>query len=170
MKSKKLSPLAVYLVCAAAIVLLLAADQYTKSLAVQYLKDQPSIELIPGVLELFYLENRGMAFGLMNRPDPGMASYLLIAVTVIAVILILLWAFRLRHEDRRLLFGLSLILGGAVGNLIDRVRIREVIDFIDVYIGSYHWPAFNIADSAITVGTCWIAVCIILFNKKENAS
>ena len=59
MKSKKLSPLAVYLVCAAAIVLLLAADQYTKSLAVQYLKDQPSIELIPGVLELFYLENRG---------------------------------------------------------------------------------------------------------------
>ena len=60
MKSKKLSPLAVYLVCAAAIVLLLAADQYTKSLAVQYLKDQPSIELIPGVLELFYLENRGM--------------------------------------------------------------------------------------------------------------
>ena len=65
MKSKKLSPLAVYLVCAAAIVLLLAADQYTKSLAVQYLKDQPSIELIPGVLELFYLENRGMAFGLL---------------------------------------------------------------------------------------------------------
>ena len=66
MKSKKLSPLAVYLVCAAAIVLLLAADQYTKSLAVQYLKDQPSIELIPGVLELFYLENRGMAFGLLQ--------------------------------------------------------------------------------------------------------
>ena len=66
MKSKKLSPLAVYLVCAAAIVLLLAADQYTKSLAVQYLKDQPSIELIPGVLELFYLENRGMAFGLCS--------------------------------------------------------------------------------------------------------
>ena len=66
MKSKKLSPLAVYLVCAAPIVLLLAADQYTKSLAVQYLKGQPSIELIPGVLELFYLENRGMAFGLLQ--------------------------------------------------------------------------------------------------------
>jgi signal peptidase II len=111
-----------------------------------------------------------MAFGLMNRPDPGMAPYLLMAVTIIAVVLILIWSFRLRYEDRRLLFGLSLILGGAVGNLIDRVRIREVIDFFDVYIGSYHWPTFNVADSAITVGTCWIAVFMLFFNRASRNS
>ena len=87
MKSKKLSPLAVYLVCAAAIVLLLAADQYTKSLAVQYLKDQPSIELIPGVLELFYLENRGMAFGLLQD------QYWLFAMMTVLFLIVMVIVF-----------------------------------------------------------------------------
>ena len=90
MKSKKLSPLAVYLVCAAAIVLLLAADQYTKSLAVQYLKDQPSIELIPGVLELFYLENRGMAFGLLQ--DQYWLFAMMTVLFLIVMVIVLLQA------------------------------------------------------------------------------
>ncbi len=106
-----------------------------------------------------------MAFGLMNRPDSGIALYFLITVTIIAVLLIIVWSFRLKNEERGLLFGLSLILGGAIGNLIDRIRLKEVIDFLDVCIGSYHWPAFNIADSAITVGAIWIAVYIVFFNK-----
>lgn len=145
-------------------------DQASKLIISGFLGSNGSVTVIEGFFNLVHVRNSGMAFGLMNRPDPGMAPYLLMAVTIIAVVLILIWSLRLRYEDRRLLFGLSLILGGAVGNLIDRVRIREVIDFLDVYMGSYHWPAFNVADSAITVGTCWIAVCILLFNKKENAS
>lgn len=145
-------------------------DQATKFIISGRLGGNGSVTVIDGFFNLVHVRNRGMAFGLMNRPDHGIAPYLLMVVTIIAVILILIWSFRLKHEDERLLFGLSLILGGAVGNLIDRIRIREVIDFLDVYIGSYHWPAFNVADSAITVGTCWIAVCILLFDKKENVS
>lgn len=95
MKSKKLSPLAVYLVCAAAIVLLLAADQYTKSLAVQYLKDQPSIELIPGVLELFYLENRGMAFGLLQD------QYWLFAMMTVLFLIVMVIVFYKLPKTRR---------------------------------------------------------------------
>ena len=94
MKSKKLSPLAVYLVCAAAIVLLLAADQYTKS---QYLKDQPSIELIPGVLELFYLENRGMAFGLLQD------QYWLFAMMTVLFLIVMVIVFYKLPKTRRFL-------------------------------------------------------------------
>ncbi|MBN1627544.1 MAG: signal peptidase II [Deltaproteobacteria bacterium] len=154
-----------FIFTAAAVIVL---DQASKFIISGLLENNGVVTVIEGFLNLVHVRNRGMAFGLMNRPDPGIAPYLLMAVTIIAVVLILIWSFRLRLEDRRLLFGLSLILGGAVGNLIDRIRLREVIDFLDVYIGAYHWPAFNVADSAITVGTCWIAVCILFLNKKEN--
>lgn len=141
-------------------------DQVSKFIISRSIGNYETISVIKGFFNLVHVRNRGMAFGMMNRPDAGMALYFLIAVTVIAVLAILIWSFRLRNEDRRLLFGLSLILGGAVGNLIDRIRIREVVDFLDVYIGSYHWPAFNLADSAITIGACWIAVCIIFFSSS----
>lgn len=140
-------------------------DQATKYFISVSMGSYESITVIQGFFDLVHVRNRGMAFGMLNRHDTGIAPYFLIAVTIIAVILILIWAFRLKHEEKRLLFGLSLIFGGAIGNLIDRIRIREVIDFLDVYIGSYHWPAFNVADSAITVGTCWIAVCILFFSS-----
>jgi len=78
------------------------------------------------------------------------------------------WFRRLRTEDKRLVFGFSLILGGAVGNLIDRVRFLEVIDFLDFYIGSYHWPAFNVADSAITVGALGMALYIIFQQPSKS--
>lgn len=143
-------------------------DQASKFIISVSIGSYDSVTVIEGFFDLVHVRNRGMAFGMMNRPDTGMALYFLIAVTVIAVILILIWSFRLKHDERRLLFGLSLILGGAIGNLIDRIRLREVIDFLDVYIGSYHWPAFNVADSAITVGTCWIAVCIVFFSSYKS--
>lgn len=154
-----------FLFTALAVIIL---DQASKFIISVSIGSYDSVTVIEGFFNLVHVRNRGMAFGMMNRPDTGMALYFLIAVTVIAVILILIWSFRLKHEERRLLFGLSLILGGAIGNLIDRIRIREVVDFLDVYIGSYHWPAFNVADSAITVGTCWIAVCIVFFSSYKS--
>ena len=126
MKSKKLSPLAVYLVCAAAIVLLLAADQYTKSLAVQYLKDQPSIELIPGVLELYYLENRGMAFGLLQD------QYWLFAMMTVLFLIVMVIVFYKLPKTRRFLplFAvLTVLTAGAVGNFYDRFLNHYVVDF-----------------------------------------
>ena len=148
----------------AAVVIIL--DQASKFLISGYISYYESIPVIDGFLNLVHVGNRGMAFGLMNRPDAGFSFYFLIATTIIAILLILIWFTKTKNEDRRLLFGLSLILGGAVGNLIDRIRLKEVIDFLDVYIGSHHWPAFNVADSAITIGTFLIA--IILFFSSAN--
>ena len=143
-------------------------DQVSKFIIAASIGFYESVPVIGGFFNLVHVRNRGMAFGLMNRPDAGISLYFLIAITIIAVLLIIIWSVRLKHEERGLLFGLSLILGGAVGNLIDRIRLKEVIDFLDVYLGSYHWPAFNIADSAITIGAIWIAVYIVFFNKAGS--
>jgi len=148
-------------------------DQASKIFIARTIDYYQSVPVISGFMNLVHVRNRGMAFGLMNRPDAGVSFYFLIAVTIIAVLLILFWFTRIKQEDRRLLFGLSLILGGAIGNLIDRIRIREVIDFVDVFIGSHHWPAFNVADSAITIGTVWLAWNIIFYQTgagEKNVS
>jgi signal peptidase II len=141
-------------------------DQTTKLIISGSIKYYESIPVIKGFFNLVHVRNRGMAFGMMNRPDPGMAYYLLIGLTIFAIVLMIIWFLKIRHEEKRLLFGLSLILGGALGNLIDRIRLREVVDFLDVYMGSYHWPAFNVADSAISIGALWIAVNIIFFKAS----
>ena len=154
MKSKKLSPLAVYLVCAAAIVLLLAADQYTKSLAVQYLKDQPSIELIPGVLELFYLENRGMAFGLLQD------QYWLFVMVIVF--------YKLPKTRRFLpLFAvLTDLTAGAFGNFYDRFLNHYVVDFI--YVSLINFPVFNVADIYVTVSVAVFLLLYLLYYKDED--
>ena len=146
-------------------IVVIILDQASKFFIVKTIGYYDSIPVIGGFFNLVHVRNRGMAFGLMNRPDAGLSLYFLIAVTIIAVLLIIIWSVRLKHDERGLLFGLSLILGGAVGNLIDRIRLKEVIDFLDVFIGSHHWPAFNVADSAITIGAIWIAVYIIFFSQ-----
>ena len=122
--------------------------------------------MINGFFSLVHLRNRGMAFGLLNRPDLDFGFYLLTAGSVVAIGILLVWFFRIKEEARRIIIGLSLILGGAVGNLIDRLRLREVIDFLDFYLGPFHWPAFNVADSAITIGVIWVAVHFI-FSKDS---
>jgi signal peptidase II len=141
-------------------------DQASKLFITRTIGYYQSTPVIRGFANLVHVRNRGMAFGLMNRPDAGVSFYFLIAITIIAVLLILFWFTRIKHEDRTILIGLSLILGGAIGNLIDRIRIREVIDFVDVFIGSHHWPAFNVADSAITIGAMWLAWNIIFSRTR----
>jgi signal peptidase II len=138
-------------------------DQASKFVISRSISYYESIPVIEGFFNLVHVRNRGMAFGLLNRPHGGTYFYFLIAATILAIILMLFWFTKLKHEDKKLLFGLSLILGGAAGNLIDRIRIKEVVDFADIYIGSHHWPAFNIADSAISMGTVWIAINILFF-------
>ncbi|MFH1122933.1 MAG: signal peptidase II [Pseudomonadota bacterium] len=154
---KKLQPLLIFLPLA-----VIALDQITKVVVSRILQLHETVPVIRGLFNLVHLRNRGIAFGLLNRPGNDYVFYLLTIVTIGAVLLMLFWFTRLRDEDRRIKFGLSLIIGGAVGNLIDRLRLNEVIDFLDFHIGPYHWPAFNVADSAITVGTIWLAVTLIL--------
>lgn len=143
------------------------ADQVTKAMIMGSLRLHESVPVIQGFFHLVHVRNRGMAFGLMNRSYPEAAFWSLVAASCLAVGLLTFWFLRLKENDRRMTFGLSLILGGAIGNLIDRLRFREVVDFLDVFWGPYHWPAFNVADAAITIGTIWVAFS--LFFRPRSA-
>jgi signal peptidase II len=143
----------------------LLLDQLSKLAIVHGLRVYESVTVLKGFFNLVHIRNRGMAFGIMNRPDVDLPFYILLAATIGAVVLLLVWFFTLKQTAGRTILGLSLILGGAIGNLIDRIRFREVIDFLDFYVGPYHWPAFNVADSAITVGTFLVAISLIFHQK-----
>jgi len=145
-------------------------DQLSKIWATRIVRTYETIPLISGILDLVHVRNRGMAFGMLNRVGNEWQSYVLIAATLVAIAIIVFWFSRLENGSHGAVIGLSLVLGGAIGNLIDRVRFREVIDFLDFHIGHYHWPAFNLADSAITVGTLWLAVHLLFFSQTRSES
>jgi signal peptidase II len=130
---------------------ILALDQWSKWMVEAHLPLYHQIELIPGFFNLTHALNTGVAFGLFASAD-GSASPVLIAFTLLALGAVLLYLYLVPREDRRLLLAVSLVLGGAVGNLFDRLVAGAVTDFLDFYLGTRHWPAFNVADSAITVG------------------
>jgi signal peptidase II len=140
-------------------------DQISKVAVLRGLRLHESISVIAGYFNLVHVRNRGMAFGFLNRPDINFGYYLLVGASIGAVVLLSIWFIRLKENDTLTILALSLILGGAIGNLVDRLRFREVIDFLDFYVGAYHWPAFNVADSAITVGTFLIAITIFFRHK-----
>jgi len=143
-------------------------DQISKTVITATLRVHESVPVIEGYFHLVHVRNRGMAFGIMNRSHPDAAFYLLVAMSCLAIGLLIFWFFRLKDGDNRLTLGLSLILGGAIGNLIDRLRFREVVDFLDVFWRSYHWPAFNVADAAITVGTFLVAIYLVFKPGSEK--
>ena len=144
------------------------ADQVTKHLVVTNIELYGATRIISGFFNIVNTRNRGMAFGLFNTPDPGPAFFFLTGASVFAVILVLFWFFRLKDHEKPLTPGLALILGGAFGNLIDRIRIGEVIDFLDFRLGSYHWPAFNIADASISIGVFWVVICLLFFINPDK--
>ena len=143
-------------------------DQISKYIVQKSIELHGSIPVISGFFNLVHTRNRGMAFGILNRPGSDLGYYAMVTATLVAVILLLFWFSRLKQKERILAPGFSLILGGAIGNLIDRIRLREVVDFLDFYAGSYHWPAFNLADSAITVGTFWVILSLLFLRPKES--
>lgn len=134
----------------AAIIVLL--DQVTKLLVRQYIALHESHTVIPGFFDLTHVQNSGAAFGLLNAVDFPFKQAVIAGIAAIALISIAVFAARLSPHQRLARLGLALILGGAVGNLIDRVTAGHVVDFVDLYWGNYHFWAFNVADAAITVG------------------
>ena len=147
---------------------IIALDQVSKCIVLRTIPLHGFVSVIGGFFNLVHTRNRGMAFGLMNRPGNQLGLILLVGATLAALAIILFWFFKLKEQDRRFILPLSFILAGAVGNLIDRVRLGEVIDFLDFYMGSCHWPAFNIADSAITIGTFWLAILMLFPSRKAR--
>ena len=136
-----------YLWIAAAV---FVSDQLTKFAVADYLTRHGDVQLT-SFLNFALVYNSGAAFGFLSSAS-GWQNIFFIVITLIAGVVIL-WMFRrLNPKDKLLASGLMLILGGALGNLADRLIHGYVVDFIDVYYGTWHWPAFNIADSAITVG------------------
>lgn len=134
---------------AAAIVLL---DQMTKAWIQKTMLLHQSVPVIPDLFNLTYIRNPGAAFGLFASGGGSLRTAFFIAVSVIALVVLSLLYTKAPRETWLLRFSLSLVMGGAIGNLIDRIRLGEVVDFLDFYLGSYHWPAFNVADSCITIG------------------
>ncbi len=131
-------------------------DQLTKFAATGYLSQHGEIHLAP-FLNLVLVHNTGAAFGFLSSAG-GWQNVFFIIVALAASIFILWMYRRLSAQDKLLATGLMLVLGGALGNLIDRLIHGYVIDFIDVYYGTWHWPAFNVADSAITIGAVLLVI------------
>jgi signal peptidase II len=137
---------------------IVALDQLTKAIVRARMPLQSTIEIVPNLLNFTHIRNTGAAFGVLNTVDFPYKSALLTGVAVIAIATIGLYAANLAREQLLARIGLALVVGGAAGNLIDRVVIGSVVDFVDVYWRDYHFWAFNIADSAITVG---VAIVIL---------
>jgi signal peptidase II len=154
-----------YLILLLVTPIILIADQLTKLYIDRTMPLYQSIPVIDGLFNITYLRNRGAAFSFLADTSWRLPFFIL--ATVIAIIAILVAFKKLREEQRFAAVSLTLILAGAIGNLIDRVRLGEVIDFLDVYWRSHHWPAFNVADSAICVGVACLA--LDMFREERRA-
>jgi signal peptidase II len=137
---------------AAGIAAILALDQVTKMLVASRLVPGESVEILPGILHLTLVRNTGMAFGLLSGLDLPFKSLLMTLLSLAALAAVIYYALRSPRGDTMTHFGLVFILGGALGNIVDRARLGYVIDFVDVFYRDAHWPAFNVADSSICVG------------------
>jgi signal peptidase II len=143
---------------------ILLLDQVTKALVLHYMPLYKSIAVIPGFFSLTHVRNPGGAFGFMAQGDSPLRHWFFLVAATLALGMILYFYHQTPANRSFFGFGLALIFGGAVGNLIDRLRFGNVVDFLDVYVGAYHWPTFNVADSAVTVGVA-IFLYHILFKK-----
>lgn len=144
-------------------------DRLTKRIIEQRVSQSATYKVIPGFFDIVHSENRGVAFGIFNDSAAQWRSLALISVAVVAMIFISIFLWRTRHIDATMLWGLALILGGAAGNAFDRIVSGRVTDFLEFYIGEYHWPTFNVADSAIVIGSGLLLVDMLL-SKRQAAN
>jgi signal peptidase II len=155
-----------YLALSAAVILL---DLWTKWLVVARIDLHEAVPVIPDFFQIVHVRNTGAAFGIGANASSKVVPLLLNAGAIGVFCVVVLYALRSAITDRLLQTGLHLILGGAIGNLLDRFRFGYVVDFLDVYVRNHHWPAFNVADSAICIG---IGLLFLDMRKKpetENA-
>lgn len=156
-----------YLIIAALVILL---DAFTKWLVLINLPVHASVPVIDGFFQLVHVRNTGAAFGIGANSSSSFVPLLLNGGAIVVFLIVVFYSLRTQLSDRILQTGLHLILGGAIGNLIDRFRFGSVVDFLDVYVRiggrEHHWPAFNVADSAICVG---MALLFIDMWRKPKA-
>ena len=139
-------------------ILIVVLDQITKAIVRAMLPLHTSVTIVPGLMDFTHVLNTGAAFGILNTSDFAFKTGLISLIAVAALAGVAVYAASLPREQIMARTGLALIIGGAAGNLIDRVVAGSVVDFVDVYFGNYHFWAFNVADSAISVG---VAIMIL---------
>lgn len=145
-------------------------DQITKAVITEKLFMYGSHKVIDGFFSLVYVMNPGAAFGFLAGAPEIFRYLFFISVTVLAILLIIYYILKSKSQDVLMVISLTLIFGGAVGNLIDRIRFGAVVDFLDFYIGAWHWPAFNAADSAISIGAVLMIWEMLVSRKKTSSS
>jgi len=146
----------------------LVIDQITKAMVRAWIPQHTSVPIIDGFLSLTHVRNTGAAFGLFANAPPGPLRIALVLVSILAVVLIWTYA-REGWHDPGVVAAFGLILGGALGNLSDRLVLHNVVDFVDVYWGQYHWPSFNVADMAITMGALTLFIGMARQGQVEEA-
>jgi signal peptidase II len=159
-------PLIRYLLLALVAGTVIVVDQLTKLSIMENMRLHESIPIIPNLFSLTYIRNPGAAFGLLAGSSNAFRMLFFGVTSLFALALLGTILVRLPARDWLGQLSIAAILGGAIGNLVDRLRYGEVIDFLDVYIDTYHWPAFNVADSAISVGVVFLIIHFA-FERKE---
>lgn len=149
-------------------VLVVIVDQLTKLWIMNNFALYEQQNIIPGFFNLVYVTNTGAAFGFLAGGKSWLRQVFFIGVAIVALGVIVFAYGHLKKQGRLFVYALGLIAGGAIGNLIDRLRFGSVVDFLDFYLGSYHWPAFNAADSAITIGVGLFLLGTLQQHRKEK--
>lgn len=151
---------------ALATLVVVAGDQASKRMVRRSIPLHDSVPVVPGLFSLTHVANRGALFGMLrDLPDPW-RSGLFTLVPLAAIVLIVYFQRRTPLADAPAHTGLALILGGALGNLADRIRLGYVTDFLDVFVSDHHWPAFNVADSAICVGVSFLVLSLLMTRRE----
>jgi signal peptidase II len=147
--------------------LIVITDQITKFLILKGVSLYESITIIPGLINIVHVQNNGIVFGIFRGINSNIQQIILLIASLFGSSLVLYFYINMNQNYRMMITGFALIFGGALGNLVDRIRLGRVVDFIDIYYKDYHWPAFNVADSSITIGVL-IFCYYIFFKRPEN--
>jgi signal peptidase II len=150
--------------------LIVVLDQATKALVRRHLPLHESVPIVPGFLDFTHIRNTGAAFGFLNGVEFPFKTVVIAIIATAALIGVAWYAAGLAHQQMLARIGLALIIGGAAGNLIDRVIVGSVVDFVDVYWRTYHFWAFNVADSAISVGVAVMILDMIGVNRYASSA
>jgi signal peptidase II len=145
-----------------------ALDRLTKWIIESRVSFSATYKVIPGFFDIVNSQNRGVAFGILNDSTSEWRTTLLVVASIAAVLLVSVVLWNAQRLDRLLLWGLALILGGAAGNVFDRIMWGRVTDFLLFYLGEYQWPTFNVADSAIVIGS--VLLLLDQFRPKRQAA
>lgn len=146
------------------VALVVMLDQLSKTMVLTYIPLHKIITVIPGFFNLTHVHNPGGAFSFMAQNNSPLRHWIFLGAAILALCLILYFYHQTPKTHPLLAAALAMIFGGAVGNLIDRVRFGEVVDFLDVYVTTFHWPTFNVADSSVVVGVC-VFIGHMIFKK-----